>query len=75
MFFFLFRKFPRSLSPFARLFPIFMKLIFTHYQQVVVMGSSTASEATINTSTDSASTHITNMTTTDTETLDSLDLG
>uniref|UniRef100_A0A182QL35 Uncharacterized protein n=1 Tax=Anopheles farauti TaxID=69004 RepID=A0A182QL35_9DIPT len=44
--------------------------------KVVVMGSSTTSEATINTSTDSASTHITNVTTTtDTETNDSLDLG
>uniref|UniRef100_A0A182XZE4 Uncharacterized protein n=1 Tax=Anopheles stephensi TaxID=30069 RepID=A0A182XZE4_ANOST len=44
--------------------------------KVVVMGSSTTSEATINTSTDSASTHVTNVTTTtDTETNDSLDLG
>ncbi|XP_038115024.1 mucin-5AC isoform X1 [Culex quinquefasciatus] len=44
--------------------------------KVVVMGSSTTSEATINTSTDSASTHVTNVTvTTDTETNDSIDLG
>ncbi|XP_055601477.1 uncharacterized protein LOC129750541 isoform X2 [Uranotaenia lowii] len=44
--------------------------------KVVVMGSSTTSEVTINTSTDSASTHVTNVTTTtDTETNDSIDLG
>ncbi|XP_021696039.1 uncharacterized protein LOC5577804 isoform X2 [Aedes aegypti] len=44
--------------------------------KVVVMGSSTTSEATINTSTDSASTHVTNVTTTtDTETNDSIDMG
>lgn len=46
--------------------------------QVVVMGSSTTSETTINTSTESASTLVTNITATDTETngtLDSLDLG
>lgn len=45
--------------------------------KVIVMSSSTNSEATINTSTESASTHFTNITTTtDTETLDSsLDLG
>uniref|UniRef100_A0A182NHE6 Uncharacterized protein n=1 Tax=Anopheles dirus TaxID=7168 RepID=A0A182NHE6_9DIPT len=48
----------------------------TTVPKVVVMGSSTTSEATINTSTDSASTHVTNVTTTtDTETNDSLDLG
>lgn len=42
------------------------------------MGSSTTSETTINTSTESASTLVTNITATDTETngtLDSLDLG
>lgn len=41
------------------------------------MGSSTTSnsEATINTSTESASTLMTNVTATDTETCDSLDLG
>ncbi|XP_058458456.1 uncharacterized protein LOC131435017 isoform X1 [Malaya genurostris] len=44
--------------------------------KVIVMGSSTTSEATINTSTDSASTHVTNVTTTtDTETNDSIDMG
>lgn len=46
--------------------------------QVVVMGSSTTSETTINTSTESSSTLVTNITATDTETngtLDSLDLG
>ncbi|XP_062553292.1 serine-rich adhesin for platelets isoform X2 [Armigeres subalbatus] len=44
--------------------------------KVVVMGSSTTSEVTINTSTDSASTHVTNVTTTtDTETNDSIDMG
>ncbi|XP_059614332.1 uncharacterized protein LOC132260315 isoform X2 [Phlebotomus argentipes] len=45
--------------------------------KVVVMGSSTTSnsEATINTSTESASTLMTNVTATDTETCDSLDLG
>ncbi|XP_058054471.1 uncharacterized protein LOC131206095 [Anopheles bellator] len=49
----------------------------TTVPKVIVMGSSTTSEATtINTSTDSASTHVTNVTTTtDTETNDSLDLG
>ncbi|XP_055688182.1 uncharacterized protein LOC129792837 isoform X1 [Lutzomyia longipalpis] len=45
--------------------------------KVVVMGSSTTSnsEATINTSTESASTLTTNVTATDTETCDSLDFG
>ncbi|ETN66273.1 hypothetical protein AND_001905 [Anopheles darlingi] len=48
----------------------------TTVPKVIVMGSSTASEATINTSTDSTATHITNVTTTtDTEPNDSLDLG
>lgn len=46
----------------------------TNVPKVIVMNSSCNS--TINTSTESASTHLTNMTTTtDTETCDSLDLG